>query len=176
VLSLACREPIDAITASAVCTEAGITRDTFYRYSTSPTQLLADALGEEIDALMAALPVDVEIGAAEHRLLEHVSQRADVYKGAMRPKLAAPVRDVLEGHLREGLLNFSERFPGILPPGLDGDASGQRMAVAYAASGTVGAIEQWLADSNNSSETDALDIDRGVEVILLASPAWWLRR
>ena len=44
------------------------------------------------------------------------------------------------------------------------------MFAAYAASGTVGAIEAWLVSG------DLDDTDAATQAILAASPEWWLGR
>ncbi|CAH0140922.1 hypothetical protein [Microbacterium foliorum] len=168
VLLLAGSTPITELTASAICVHAGLTRDTFYRHADSPVSLLADALSAEIDAAMTVLPHTDAIGDGERALLEHVRRRADVYRGAMHPLLAAPVRSTLERSIRAGLVLWAELHPAIVPSEFATDAAAMRIAVAYAAAGTVGAIEEWLR-----SEDD--DIERAVRLILAASPEWWLR-
>lgn len=168
VISLATGAPIAEITVSAICREAGVTRDTFYRHANNPVDLLADALSAEIDEVMSVLPDSEVIGDGERALVEHVQRRASVYRGAMHPLLAAPVRSNLERSIRNGLELWARLHPRIIPAALDDDQMAMRMAIAYAAAGTVGAIEEWL----RSGETD---IERAVEVILAASPEWWLR-
>jgi AcrR family transcriptional regulator len=168
VLKLAAHSPIADATASAICLEAGVTRDTFYRHADSPLDLLGDALGAEIAELMDALADHAAIGDAERALLEHVQSRAAVYRGAMHPLLAAPVRGNLERSIRAGLETWATLHPHIVPATFVDDELAMRMATAYAAAGTVGAIEQWLRSGSD-------DIDRAVEVILAASPEWWLR-
>lgn len=168
VLALAADTPITDVTISAVCREAGVTRDTFYRHASDPVALLADALLEEIAGIMALLPESDAIGDGERALLEHVQRYAAVYRGAMHPVLAAPVRSVLERAIREGLETWLSLHPHIVPPVVAGDPTAVGMATAYATAGTIGAIEVWL-DSGED------DIDRAVEVILAASPEWWLR-
>lgn len=167
VLALAAEQPIDEISAAAVSRAAGITRDTFYRHAESPLELLADALGSELDALRTRLDETPTIRDAERHLLEHVRDRAAVYRGTMHPSIAAPVRARLELQLRAGLEDWARRQPGIVPPRLAGDPTALRMAVAYASAGTVGAIEEWLRQG-------ALDVESGIEIVLTASPAWWL--
>jgi AcrR family transcriptional regulator len=168
VLTLAARIPIRQVTASAICLEAGVTRDTFYRHAANPEDLLADALSAEIDEIMARLPDVDAIGDAERALLTHVLARADVYRGAMNPILAAPVRAVIEGSIRSGLLVWAELHPHIVPVDIAGDASAMRIAVSYAAAGTVGAIEEWVRSGDS-------DVESAVRMILAASPEWWLR-
>lgn len=168
VLDLAGQRPIADVTVSALCLAAGVTRDTFYRHAESPVQLLGDALAAEIDAVMELLPHSEVIGDGERALLAHVSRRAAVYRGAMHPLLAAPIRSTLEGALRSGLLLWADLHPAIVPAAFADDPSAMRIAVAYAAAGTVGAIEEWL-------RSDDHDIERAARLILAASPEWWLR-
>ncbi|WP_460796620.1 TetR/AcrR family transcriptional regulator [Microbacterium sp. GXF0217] len=167
VLTLAALTPITEVTVSAVCREAGVTRDTFYRHAESPVRLLADALAAEIDETIHALPDADAIGDGERALIAHVLHHGAVYRGAMNPSLAAPVRSTLESSIRSGLELWTRLHPGILPAVFVDDDSALRLAIAYAASGTVGAIEEWLRQDDD-------DVDRAVELILAASPQWWL--
>lgn len=168
VLSLSAATPIADVTASAVCARAGVARDTFYRHAESPVDLLAQALSAEIAESMEILPRTDTIGDGERALLEHVRLRAPVYRGAMRPLLAAPIRDNLERSIRSGLELWAQLRPHIVPPAIAADPDAMAYAVAYAAAGTVGAIEQWLRSGDG-------DVDRAVTRILAASPEWWLR-
>ncbi|WP_243229660.1 TetR family transcriptional regulator [Microbacterium sp. CIAB417] len=167
VLTLASLVPITEVSVSAICREAGVTRDTFYRHADSPADLLADALAAEIAEVMQVLPETDAIGDGERALIGHVHRRAAVYRGAMRPSLAAPVRSTLESSIRSGLELWTRLHPGILPAAFVDDDAALRLAIAYAAAGTVGAIEEWLRQEDD-------DIDRAVELILAASSEWWL--
>ncbi|PRA79200.1 TetR/AcrR family transcriptional regulator [Microbacterium sp. MYb66] len=167
VLNLAGRTPVVDISVSAICSAAGVTRDTFYRHAEGPVQLLADALSAEIDEAMEILPQTDAIGDGERALLEHVQRRASIYRGAMHPLLAAPIRSNLEESIRSGLVLWADLHPQIVPAAFE-DPSAMRIAVAYAAAGTVGAIEEWLRSDDD-------DIERAVRLILAASPEWWLR-
>lgn len=166
VLALTARTPLEALSAAEICRTAGVTRDTFYRHATNPTDLLATALSAEIEAL----PVRDRIDDAERDLLEHVRDRAEVYRHAMNPALAAPVRAALERVLRAGLDAWLDAHPGIAPDAVRADASARAIAVAYAAGGTVAAIEHWLQGAEG-----ALDVESATRAILAASPEWWLR-
>lgn len=155
------------LSVAGVCRAAGVTRETFYRHAPSVTVLLADALSDDLAACLAETPAAAPLGEAERLLLEHIWERAAVYRGAMDPLLVAPVRERIEDYLRVGLGDLLVRRPQLLPPALRGDDLGARIAVAYAAAGTVGAIEAWLLDG-------AGDVDHAVRAVLEASPQWWL--
>jgi AcrR family transcriptional regulator len=166
VLQLASTTRLSQISVTDLCRAAGVTRDTFYRHAAGVAELAADALEAELAAVTSALGAEAAIGDGERMLLEHVRARSAVYRSAMEPLLAAPVRAGLERSLRQGLEQWVQRRPGIVPGAIAGDAAAVSLAVAYAAAGTVGAIEQWL-------HTDMADLDRAVAVILAASAEWW---
>ncbi len=168
IMTLAAETPIADISVTEICRTAAVTRDTFYRHADSPTALLAEALAAEIAETMRVLPSSESIGDGERALLTHVHTRAAVYRGALRPGLAAPVRAVLEIAIRDGLELWAELHPSILPDLIAADPIARDLAVSYAATGTIGAIEAWLRSGED-------DIERAVKIILAASPEWWLR-
>jgi AcrR family transcriptional regulator len=168
VIALATQGPITDVTATAICRAAGVTRDTFYRHADSPLDLLADALEAELDERLPRPTEQEAIGESTRALLEHVQQRAAAYRGAMSPLLAAPVRSHLEHTIRTGLNTWARLHPHIVPAIFAEDDDAMSLAIAFAAAGTVGAIEEWLRG-------DDTDIERAVEVILAASPEWWRR-
>ena len=177
ILSLAAETPVDDITVTALAQRAGITRETFYRHSDSPVDLLAVALAEDLGALAAVdevLPARSETGESVFRaptavLIEHMSRHADIYRRAMNPHLNARLRESLTNLVTWGLMRHLDAHPEIAPTigGEPADAIGRRVLVAYAASGTIGAIELWL------SEGDPSDLDGATEAILAAAPEWW---
>ncbi|HEY0249582.1 MAG TPA: hypothetical protein VGC45_15120 [Gryllotalpicola sp.] len=175
VYELAAVQPVTEITVTELCRVAGVTKDTFYRHASSPLGLLADMLSEELEAF-AAPPAGVAgraaadggLRAAEHSLLEHVATHAEVYRAAMRPQLTMLLRSNLERIVRDALIAQLHERPEIIPSEVDrDDEAALRLLASYAASGTVGAIESWLAEPE-------LDVDRGVRLILAASPRFWL--
>ncbi|MWB98508.1 hypothetical protein [Agromyces seonyuensis] len=167
VLALADRTPLAELTVAEVCADADVVRDTFYRHASDVQALLADALGAEIDAHIAELGSRAGMEAAERALLEHVAERARVYRGAMRPTLAPAVRATLEDEIRRGLREWIRLHPEIDAPGAVDDFD-REIAVAYAAGGTVAAIELWL-------RVDGEDVASATRAILAATPEWWLR-
>ncbi|WP_424466852.1 TetR/AcrR family transcriptional regulator [Pseudoclavibacter helvolus] len=180
IYQLAASQPIADVSVAQVARQAGITRDTFYRYAPTPEHLLSTFLGEEIDALMApirSLPASsgTELSVfdePERELLRHIAARAQIYRSAMAPRLTGPVRDTLVDRIETGLLTHLERHPEIAPapqPGIDRERH-YRLLVAYAGGGTVSAIEEWL----RSGDLD--DVDAAARTIIAASPDWWLGR
>lgn len=169
-LELARVTPVDDITVSEICRSAGITRDTFYRHAASAVELLADALREQLDFAMRPHQRAAgreEFRAAERALLSHVADHADIYRNSLRPQLVAPLRANLTDALATALSDHLRRHPDALPRAVArDDASAMSMLAAYAAAGTVGAIEVWLSSS-------PLDIDHGVTTIIAASPEFW---
>jgi len=104
---------------------------------------------------------------AERALLAHVAEYAATYRNAMEPQLAAPLRANLEGLIRESLVRHLQRYPETLPPVVDpSDRTAVELIAAFSAAGTVGAVEVWLGE-------EPLDVDRGVELVLAASPRFW---
>ncbi|MBK0417727.1 helix-turn-helix transcriptional regulator [Leucobacter sp. CSA1] len=193
---LAAAKPISRVTVAEIARDAGVTRDTVYRHGSDPVQLLADFLGEELRALGAGaepLPAIAPPGRTvfddgERELLEHITRHAAIYRNALCPRLIGPVRDILIDRLSEGLRAHLDAHPEIAPaaaippetapaatappPGggsLD-DETRTRMLVAYAAAGTVAAIEEWL----RAGDLDAPEA--AASAVIAASPEWWLGR
>jgi len=159
--------PIGQVSVAEICRRAGVTRDTFYRHAETPVALLAEALGEELSEILAEVGGLDSLTSAEELLLTHVRDRRDLYRGALEPSLAAPLRANLERAIAAGLEDWLRRHPGIEPVAV-ADGAGHDIAVAYAAGGTVAAIEVWL-------RSGAEDVAQAAGAILAASPQWWLR-
>ncbi|WP_305783242.1 TetR/AcrR family transcriptional regulator [Symbioplanes lichenis] len=172
VYRLAEQRPITEVTVTELCREAGVTRDTFYRHAGAPLDLLADVLREDLEAIAGDHP-DLSGGfgagagmrAGVRALCEHVAGHAGVYRNAARPHLLGPLRDVLETVVRRSLEAHADAHPEILPPEARAPED-VRVLAAYAAAGTVGALEVWL-------ELDPLSVQRGERLIVAGSPAFW---
>ena len=176
MLQLARERPLDDITVSEVSLSAGVTRDTFYRHAPSVVELLVTALSRELAALadsyapILADPPEPSalLLAAESDLLRHVATHAEIYRSALRADLGSPVRRSLIEFVRRALENELRARPAIAPDSLGPlDDRAIAMATAFAAAGTVGAIEVWLETS------DLSDIDTAARIIIAASPEWW---
>ncbi|MFT4307180.1 MAG: TetR-like C-terminal domain-containing protein, partial [Microbacterium sp.] len=144
--------------------------DTVYRHTPGPVELLAEVLGEELDQLtVRASLADEGIPAAEYALLSYIARRIDIYRGALITAPSGRIRDLLHQRLQDDLSAWLRTHPD-LAPAVDGpvDALARQLYVAYAASGTVGAIEKWLTTD------DLSDPEHIARIILAASPQWWL--
>ncbi|TCI96348.1 TetR/AcrR family transcriptional regulator [Aeromicrobium sp. IC_218] len=176
VVELAQQKPADQINVSELCRAAGITRDTFYRYAASPIQLLAQVLNDDLDtytALTRHLPAAPAGGtvmdAPSRAWLEHVCRFEAVYRQALRPHLPTEMRDVLLTRIQNFMLTHAARHPHIRP-NIDGtvmNERGIRLAAAYAASGSVGAIEAWLASGPIG------DLAVPTALIHASAAPWW---
>lgn len=168
------RSPTE-ISVAELCRVAGVTRETFYRHAASPLQLLADTLKEELEAI--SVEWDSAVLATEptrlfpdtaRTILRHVASHARVYRAALRPSLLAPLRANLEDMMRPNLVEYLRVHRMVVPAGVDPqDVSGLGLLASYAASGCVGAIEWWVRG-------DDLDLDRGVRLLIAATPAFWM--
>lgn len=169
--------PIDSVSVAELSRRAGITRDTFYRHAAGPADLLARVLRDELDTVLSEFRQRAEaegggltvFDVAERALLRHMLEHRAIYRGAMTPRLTPALRDMLVDSIERSLVGLLDRHPEIAPAGPDGlDVDKRhRMFAAYAASGTIGAIEVWLADD------DPADADAAARAILAASPTWW---
>lgn len=179
VLELAASGRVDDVSVSEVARTAGVTRDTFYRHSSSVSDLLTMALEERLLDYLAGhvgdeFPkpsdlVDV-LASAELALLRHIAALGSVYRAALSGSSAAPVRRALTSFLQENIEVALRLYPDIAPlPENEMDDLSRAMIAAYAASGTVGAIEVWL-------HTGDLDDPASASVIIAAgAPTWWRR-
>lgn len=167
---------LDDVTVSELARAAGVTRDTFYRHASSVTALLGLALTEKLEEFGSAYantePADGELApllqSAEKGLLQHIVTYADVYRTALSGDASAPIRRSISAYLRKQIEIGLRLMPEIGPlPGEDLDDVSIGMIAAYAASGTVGAIEVWLA------EGDLTDVEGASRIIGASAPKWW---
>jgi AcrR family transcriptional regulator len=175
---LATEQPVDGITIAEVARAAGVTRDTVYRHAESAVTLLAQALETELEDLVertSQLPAVSETGRSvfhgpELALFQHVAEHAAIYRNAMSPRLSAPIRDLLIRSSARALTSHLQRHPGIAPL-VDGRVATdheRRMFVAFAASGTIGAVEAWLESG------DLSDLESAAAATLAGAPTWWM--
>lgn len=180
ILELAASTPLDSITVADIARAADVKRDTVYRHAGSAVALLAQALEAEIEDLVeytSQLPAMSETGESvfavpERAMFEHVAKHAGIYRNAFASEVSGPIRDLLIRSSARALTAHLERHPEIAPlvGGRPATEAERRMFVAFAASGTFGAVQAWLA------EGDLSDLDAAAAATLAAAPEWWLGR
>lgn len=185
VLELAAEQDVAALTASAVAARAGINRATFYAHATDPADLLARALGTELDRIRAEFDASVRqvAGHASHddaeqvvarytgALQAHVEAHLPVYERALEGGLSAPLARLLADHVAGTLTDHLRAHPGLMPldAGTPADEADRyaRAFATYVGLGTVGALEVWL------SAPPPRDPAFFARVAHDALPAWW---
>ncbi|MGW0590047.1 hypothetical protein [Streptosporangium sp. NPDC002607] len=167
VLDLASNNPDSELTVAAVAGAAGISRDEFYRNASSPIQLLADALSDELlsqyEELEDQYP-DELIRAMRARIsLIHLAKWAKVYGGPVRKQLMQALRQTLEPSLR--IINEKDirKHPELLPEGisLDDDLA-IKFVSAYNSGGGMAGIEVWV-------DQPEPDVERGLQLLSAVS-------
>lgn len=178
VIEFASAGRLDDVSVSELSRAAGVTRDTFYRHATSVTDLLTVALSERLvsdfEGYISTFPprsalVDV-LARSEGDLLRHIRSLGVVYRTALSGQNSGPVRRGLVDFLQNNLETALREYPDLAPlPAEEMDTRATSMIAAYAAAGTVGAIEEWLASD------DLDDIDQAARIIASGAPLWWSR-
>ena len=175
---LAAERPIHQISVAALCHRAGLTRDTFYRYAARPVDVLARAMDDDLPsaeallALIAPPPAANPLEAPGRAVLEHTDRNKAIYQHALHPHLDSALREVLIGRLETLLLGYLQANPESVPTIGDTTPSAaetRRLAV-FTAAGTVGAIENWLAQERPEP------VDRMLTLLFSAAAPWWRRR
>jgi AcrR family transcriptional regulator len=175
---LACKAGIHDVSVAALCQQAGITRDTFYRYASRPIDVLASAMSEDLPSAAALLALLWQPAAGNpleapgRAVLEHVDRNRAIYRHALHPHLDSALREVLIGRIEALLTRYLQLRPEAVPA-IDGAqptvAEIRRLAV-FTAAGIVGAIEDWLAQDPPEP------LDRMLALLFTAAAPWWRQR
>lgn len=174
VLRLAAERPVADLSVTAVATEAGVHRSTFYEHATSPADLLQAALVAELDVLRAGLlsddTTDVPRAVREVTVdvLRHVQRHAVIYRrglgaGSGSGSLHAMLSEHFRGTSRR-LLELARLRVDVTVPAVPDEVVAD-LAVRFIADGTVGVIEGWL--------DGGLSLDQLLEAYAALLPAWW---
>jgi AcrR family transcriptional regulator len=174
---LACRQPIHDISVAALCQQAGITRDTFYRYASRPIDVLAAAMDEDLPStavLLSLLRQDASVNpldAPARAVLEHVNRNRAAYRHALHPHLDSALREVLIGRVEALLTGYLRTSPESVPAIGDTPPTAaeiRRLAI-FTAAGIVGAVEDWLAQDQPEP------LERMLALLFTAAAPWWRR-
>jgi len=176
VVQFATEKPISEVSVSEVCRRAEVTRDSFYRFASSPVALLAMYLYDDHDTDLVTpshegtVPRVRALRPATRVLLEHVQRNRQIYRNALTPRLPMELREALLRRLEAVLYAHAREFPETLP-----DIQGRRpneeavsVLVHHASNGVVGAIEFLVA-------TDGVeDIEHAIAELHAATAPCWL--
>ena len=137
-----------AITVSALCQQAGVSRPTFYQHFSSPDELLAAVIRARFDELFASIAdVDrADIPTVIQRLLVEIGRDPRTFGGLLEGRSAFnQVRSALERWLTERL---AEHYPDSRPSDLAFAAGGsvRLMAVALSHLDEDPSLDQAAAD------------------------------
>ncbi|WP_426323286.1 hypothetical protein [Microbacterium sp. E-13] len=167
VLELASRDPGSELSVARISAAAGITRDEYYRHASSPMQLLAEALSDELltmyDETAEQYPPHIARAMRPRLSLTHIAKWAVVYGGPMRNELMAALRQTLAPSFR--MINEEDlrAFPELMPAGMPVDDLAVEFVAAYISGGGMAAIEVWVNEP-------APDVERGLAMLMAVSP------
>ena len=177
VYRLAVEKGIDHLTVTDVAAAAGVSRDTFYRHSADPVELLCLALETELaDTVSAYLEMPVALGSDDSvflapamAVMEHMREHAPIYRQAPGSKTGGRLAALIEAAARQVIETHLDNHPEIVPEQLKPMTDVVRqMSLAYASSGATASFFAWI----NGDELD--DIRRHAQVVLASGPEWWL--
>lgn len=168
VLELAAADPASELTVGAIAHAAGITRDEYYRYASSPIQLLADALSDELltkfEDLDGQYPEEQARAIRPRISLEHIAKWARIYAGPMRRELMQALQETLAPSFRIQNEEDLRAHPELLPDGISPkDELAIAFAAAYITGGGMAAIEVWVDEPEP-------DVERGLQLLQGLSP------
>lgn len=172
VVRLAATRPVGELSVSEVCWEAHVSRDSFYRLASSPTDVLADYLYEDHDVtevLDAGAPAGGDSLVVAMRLLvQHVARNVVIYRRNVEPHLPAVVQDALLRRTREVIEAHVRRSPHLVPR-VPADAHGlaHDAFVSYLAFAVLGATESLVRSGGIDDEELSVAVLRAA-----ISPAW----
>ncbi|MEG3615516.1 TetR/AcrR family transcriptional regulator [Isoptericola haloaureus] len=172
ILELAGQRPVGELTVAEVARAAGVTRDTFYRHTTSPTELLAGVLEEELRRIEPPQHGEPdEFVRAETQLLHHVVDHRAIYRAALVDGADGRLREVLHTVIAARLDEYLRANPQAAPaiPGGLPATDARAVLVAYSAAGTVGAISAWLRADGDRADIPAL----ARTIVAGGPPAWY---
>jgi AcrR family transcriptional regulator len=167
VLEIASHDPGEELTVARISSAAGITRDDYYRHASSPMQLLAEALSDELltryDELEEQYPDLIARALRPRVALTHIAKWAVVYRGPMRSELMQALQKTLAPSFR--MINEEDlrAHPELIPAGMPPDDLSIEFVSAYISGGGMAAIEVWVSEPEP-------DVERGLQMLMAVSP------
>ncbi|MFJ6678482.1 TetR/AcrR family transcriptional regulator [Microbacterium sp. NPDC091382] len=166
-------QPLESITVSQLCREAGVHRTTFYKHADRVDAFAVGILAEEIDRL-ATVDDDVSSGeraarayhSATRRLMAALVEHRDIYRALFASSAAGALNAALRHRIRE---RARIALDDVAAAGVMGAPRGERdqeEAAAYLAGGIAGLLEEWIHE-------DDIDVDAAEGRLFRLMPAWW---
>lgn len=167
-ITLAAQQPVQSLTVTDVSREAGLTRDTFYRYAASPIGLVAEVFDTDLQSLEES-PVSAPIGDGGSRdfwqeptlsWLRHVKRYEQVYREALRPYWPPELKEPLASHTHHMVMRFARSHPEHVPSveGRTAHADEVSLIAWYAVFGAIGIVERILTISDDLNEKLVMEI------------------
>ncbi|GAB6925020.1 hypothetical protein JCM9803A_54700 [Rhodococcus erythropolis] len=168
VLGVVAENPYEEPTVASICAAAALSRSEFYRYASSPMQLLSEALADDILTQLEPLPPPDNTEVRARLALEHIKRWLEVYRGPLRRELMAMLRQTLVPALQSMNEREIHNRAASLPAGIDVDEESEVSVIAaYIAGGSMAAIERWI-------EYPEPDVDSGVRLLRAVWPSFWV--
>lgn len=177
VLELATEKAIATVSVTEVAERAGVDRTTFYKHAVDPESLLVSILRDEMNQVLVDFeatyldltPPDAFIMGIR-MIVGHVFSRRAIYARSSIHESNTPLALVVRVHIREhtptyirnGLINF--------PQDLLGDQYAIATASRFIAAGFVGALTEWLSQSDDPS------VDEFMTLFERIAPSWYRGR
>lgn len=176
VLALAEESPVEEISVAQLSAEAGVHRTSFYSHASSPTELLIDAVVDEIDEDVAALREQLQDPSQEcsaywqdfFRLaLSHVAKRPAVYQKAVAANsaLLAGLYEFYLGCTKNALTDISGYWAEPKPSDL-----WLEMAAEHQAHSLIAVVTAWVNGGRTAS------IDEVIDEYWTLAPPWMLAK
>ncbi|MBU4214226.1 MAG: TetR/AcrR family transcriptional regulator [Actinobacteria bacterium] len=170
-VELATEGPLAAVTVSKVCRRAEVSRDSFYRFASSPAEMIARHLYEDHDVAQVVPRHGEDPGVrglvpAMQLLVEHVQRNYAIYRNARAPHFPPVIQESLLRRFRQVLAGHVQEFPEKLPPVARSPAAIDAF-VDYVAFATLGAVESLVGSGS------ILDTQFSVGILRAAiAPSW----
>jgi AcrR family transcriptional regulator len=167
--------PLDAISVSELCREAGVHRTTFYAHAPTVYAFAIDDFTRRLDQIssVSVAPSETDTDEIAERyfeslvhLLEHVAIERTGYRALFGAAVRGAFRSVLTERLCHRAMLAIDVWGARAVPGIPASDQARAEASAFIAGGLVGVIETWAF----GDDTDAAAAARRVGTLM---PGWW---
>jgi AcrR family transcriptional regulator len=172
---LLARYPLDSITVTLLCREAGVHRTTFYGHASSVHQFALTEFSHDID-LLTTVSVKPGVETPRHvaeryrgsmqTVLAHIRDERSAYRALLTADSRGAFRSALENVLRPHARDALAVFEALNVPDAPATTVARTEAAAFISGALVGTLDAWAM----SDETDAAAASLRISELM---PAWW---